>query len=167
MKPILSYPSFFTETTLLISNKDGLHNLRISQIMYCSGDTNTEFHLADGQLILAASPLKYYEELLKNYGFFRSHQTYLVNTAYLMSITAANTAWNIVLTNNEIIPLGQKKKRDMVLHLQKTSINQMAAYTKAEPSFNYGKEHKPRAVKMQIVSDETPQIALNQRLAAN
>ena len=161
MKPMLSYPSFFIETTLLITNKEGLHNLRISQIMYCMGDVNTEFHLANGQIIVAYTSLKEYEDLLKNYGFFRSHQTYLVNTAYLMSITAANTAWN-----NEIIPLGQKKKRDLVLHLQKTSINQMAAYANSAPTLNYSKENT-RQVKMQVVSDEPKQISLNQLLAAN
>ena len=166
MKPILSYPSFFTETTLLITNKDGLHNLRVSQIIYCTGDVHTEFHLANGQIIVTATPLKYYEDMLKNYGFFRSHQTYLVNTAYLMSITAANTAWNIVLTNNEIIPLGQKKKRDLVLHLQKTSINQIAAYANSAPTLNYSKENT-RQVKMQVVSNEAKQISLNQLSATN
>ena len=80
MKPILSYPSFSTEATLLITGKDGLHNLRISQIMYCNGnDKQTEFHLANGQIFQAYSSLTEYEELLKNYGFFRSHSVALHN----------------------------------------------------------------------------------------
>jgi DNA-binding LytR/AlgR family response regulator len=128
MKPILSSPSYSTETILMLSNNDGLFYPRLSQIVYCkSDDTYTEVHLKDGQVIVVSTNLKYYEDLLQGFGFFRIHQTYLLNTAYLVKISGGTNNWQATISNNEVLPIGQKKKIELAALLEKSSVNMLCA----------------------------------------
>jgi two-component system LytT family response regulator len=57
----------------------------IDNIVRCMAESNyTWFYLADGGRILVCRCLKEYEELLEPFGFFRVHQSHLVNLRYIL-----------------------------------------------------------------------------------
>ncbi len=79
---------------LVISNMEGFRVLDIEEIIRLEGDRNyTHFILRDGKRILATKTLGDYERLLNEFGFFRIHQSTVVN---LRHVTAFHRADNTV-----------------------------------------------------------------------
>ena len=65
---------------LVIPNIEGFEVLKIEDIIRCEGERNyTNFVLSNGKKILVSKTMKEYEELLSEHGFFRIHQSTLVN----------------------------------------------------------------------------------------
>lgn len=68
---------------LVLKNLETVHIVSINDILYLKSDNNyTEVHTIDQRTIVVSKPLKQYDEQLKKYFFFRSHQSYLVNLNY-------------------------------------------------------------------------------------
>lgn len=68
---------------LVLKNLDAIHIVEISDILYIKSDSNySEFFISDGRKIVVSKPLKMYDEQLRDFSFFRSHQSYLVNLEY-------------------------------------------------------------------------------------
>ncbi|WP_428328221.1 LytR/AlgR family response regulator transcription factor [Mucilaginibacter sp.] len=60
--------------------------VNISDIVRCEADnTYTLFMLNSGEQIMVSKTLKEYADMLLNYGFLRSHQSHLVNIAFIKS----------------------------------------------------------------------------------
>jgi two-component system, LytTR family, response regulator len=60
--------------------------VNINDIVRCEADnTYTKFMLCAGEQILVSKALKEYADMLAGYGFLRSHQSHLVNMAYIKS----------------------------------------------------------------------------------
>jgi len=60
--------------------------VEVRDVVRCeAGNTYTFFNLANGDRILVSKPLKEYSDLLKPQGFLRTHQSYLINPAYVKS----------------------------------------------------------------------------------
>ena len=66
-----------------------LHEIRyvtISDIVRCEADNSyTFFHLSNGERILVSRSIKEYTDMLKPIGFLRTHQSHLVNIAFVKS----------------------------------------------------------------------------------
>lgn len=68
---------------LVLKNLEAVHVVAINDILYLKSDNNyTEVHTKDQRTIVVSKPLKQYDDQLKGYSFFRSHQSYLVNLNY-------------------------------------------------------------------------------------
>ncbi|MCD6069250.1 MAG: DNA-binding response regulator [Bacteroidetes bacterium] len=69
---------------LIISNIDGFQVVKIKDILRLEGDRNyTHFITEEGKKITASKSLGEFEELLNNYGFFRIHQSTMVNLRHV------------------------------------------------------------------------------------
>lgn len=65
---------------LVLKNVEAVHVVPVKGIEFLKSDNNyTEVHIDDGRKIVVAKPLKHYEKQLLQQGFFRTHQSYLVN----------------------------------------------------------------------------------------
>jgi two-component system LytT family response regulator len=68
---------------LVLKNMEAVHIVSIDDILFLKSDNNyTEVHTSDQRLIVVSKTLKHYDDQLKGYSFFRSHQSYLVNLNY-------------------------------------------------------------------------------------
>ena len=95
---------------IALSNSDGIHQFEISDIIRCESDDNyTKFFIKNGRIVLISKTLKEYEELLKDSGFLRVHQSHLINLKYLKSYIKKE-AGNIIMLDNTNIPISQRKK---------------------------------------------------------
>ena len=84
----------------------------ISQIIRCEAEDNyTRFVLNDENILISRS-LKEYADFLKPVGFMRTHQSHLVNRAYVKSWLKEDGGV-LLLTNNEKIPVS-KPNREIV-----------------------------------------------------
>lgn len=79
---------------LVISNMEGFRVVDIEEIIRLEGDRNyTNFILRNGKRILATKTLGDYDTLLHEFGFFRIHQSTVVN---LRHVTAFHRSDNLV-----------------------------------------------------------------------
>lgn len=93
--------------------------VRTDEIICCESSNNyTKFFLIENDELLVCKPIYEYEELLKDYGFIRCHQSHLVNKKFIKS-------WNkeygdfLVLSDGRQVPISRGKKEYIkkVLHL--------------------------------------------------
>ncbi len=95
---------------LVLSTVNGFNIEKIENIIRCESDGNyTRFIMTDGRKIVVSKTLKEFDEILSNKGFFRVHQSYLVN---LNHITRYNKGQGgeILMTDNILIPVARAKK---------------------------------------------------------
>lgn len=82
----------------------------VAGIVYCHSDVNyTTLHLTGGQKIMVAKTLKEYEELLTDYGFFRIHNSYLINLTFIKSYNKGKGG-SVVLTNGAELEVSTRRK---------------------------------------------------------
>lgn len=69
---------------LVIAHMEGFDVVPLSDVVWLQGDGNcTHIHLFDGKRITASRTLGTYEELLLDYGFFRIHQSTIINLSHV------------------------------------------------------------------------------------
>lgn len=80
------------------------------EIIRCeSSNTYTSFYLTGGQRIIVSKPIFEYEELLKDYGFIRCHQSHLVNKLKVKSWIRKDGD-HLLMEDNSQIPVSRSKK---------------------------------------------------------
>lgn len=91
----------------------------LTEIIRCEADnTYTFFFLANGEKILVSKSLKEYADLLKPNGFIRTHQSHLVNPAFVKSWLKEDGGI-LLLTSGEKIPISKPNKEAVKQALQK------------------------------------------------
>ncbi|MCF6279044.1 MAG: LytTR family DNA-binding domain-containing protein [Flavobacteriaceae bacterium] len=100
--------------------KISLHTLEkisvvdLDEIVRCeSNSNNTQFFLADGQKIFVTKTLKYFADILKEYGFIRTHQSHLINTQYIKEFIKSDGGY-IILKNGSNIPVSVRKRTEVI-----------------------------------------------------
>lgn len=89
---------------------DELRYIDVEDIIHCeSNNTYTFFFLVSNEKILVSKPLKEYETLLTQYGFLRTHQSHLVNTAFVKSMKKEDGGY-LLLKDGTHIPISKSKK---------------------------------------------------------
>lgn len=81
--------------------------VNVRDIVRCEADnTYTRFFLADGEQVLVSKTLKEYADMLARYSFLRTHQTHLVNVAYIKSWIREDGG-SLLLKGNTKIPISK------------------------------------------------------------
>jgi two-component system, LytTR family, response regulator len=95
---------------IALSNSDGMHLFEISDIIRCESDGNyTKFYIKKNQPVIISKTLKEYEDLLKNHGFLRVHQSHLINIRFLKSYVKKDGGY-VIMTDDHKLPISHRKK---------------------------------------------------------
>lgn len=87
-----------------------------ARIVRCEASNNyTTFFLQDGEKYLVSKPIFEYEEMLRDYGFLRCHQSHLVNRAFIRSWIKEDGGY-LLLEDNTAVPVS-RQKRDLIKSL--------------------------------------------------
>lgn len=98
---------------IALSTSDGIHLFDVSDIIRCEAKINyTQFFIKNHKPVLISRTLKEYEELLKEHGFERIHQSHLINLSYLKSYIK-NDGGYVIMADNTNIPIAQSKKEKL------------------------------------------------------
>ncbi len=109
-----NYNSAQKNKKLVLKNLEEVHIVPVSEILFVKSDNNySEFHTTDRRKIVVSKSLKFYEEQLKGYSFFRSHQSYLVNLNFAKTFHKTDSV--LELTNGEQIAVAGSKTQ-VLLH---------------------------------------------------
>ncbi len=98
---------------IVLKTAESIHIVNVSQIIRCEADVNyTKFFLENGEKLLVSKPLKEYDELLCRTGFFRTHQSHLVNLDHILRYDKTDGGY-LILDNKSMVPVSTRKKEEL------------------------------------------------------
>jgi two-component system LytT family response regulator len=110
---------------LILSLQDGFQCILFDDLIYCKSDGGyTTFYLSDGRSFMASKSIKEFENQLPESNFVRTHQSYIVNMAY---VDKYDKTGYLYLKNRERIPVSTRKK-DIVISLIAIQFEEITAF---------------------------------------
>lgn len=99
---------------LVIQNVNGFRVLSLNEIIYLKGEVNyTRFLLKGGEKLMTSKTLKEYETLLNEYGFYRIHQSYLINLRHVKEYIKGEGG-EVVMINNDHLDVSRRRKSQFI-----------------------------------------------------
>ncbi len=103
---------------LALHSQDKIHIVNISDIIRCESNVNyTEFFFTNGKKMLVTKTLKEFEDLLSEQGFYRVHQSHLVNTKYIKEFVKTDGGY-ISMTDGSTVPVSTRKRPEVIKMLE-------------------------------------------------
>jgi len=103
---------------LALHTQDKIHIVNISDIIRCESNVNyTEFHFSNGKKLLVTKTLKDFEDLLSDQGFYRVHQSHLVNTKYIKEFIKTDGGY-LLMTDGCNVPVSTRKRPEVIKMLE-------------------------------------------------
>lgn len=107
-------PSGLNSRKIILKTAESIHAVAIDDIVRCESDKNyTSFYLKNGKKIVVSVTLKEYEEILTSSGFFRVHQSHLINMSWF-DYFLKNEGGIVVMRDNSQIPVASRKKLELM-----------------------------------------------------
>ncbi len=98
---------------IVLRTAESIHIISISDIVRCESDVNyTRFHLTGGEKLLVSRTLKEYDEMLCPSGFFRTHQSHLVNLDHIRRYDKAEGG-HLIMDDDSWVPVSSRKKEQL------------------------------------------------------
>lgn len=99
---------------IALSNSEAVYFVKPDEIIRIEADANyAHFYLASEKKITISKPLKEYAELLENYGFFRCHQSHLVNLNFTKKFVKKDGGY-LELSLGSSVPVSQRKREKLL-----------------------------------------------------
>jgi two-component system LytT family response regulator len=103
---------------LALHSLDKIHIVTITDILRCESNINyTEFHFSGGRKLLVTRTLKDFEELLSGHGFFRVHNSHLINTRYIKEFIKTDGGY-LVMQDGTNVPVSSRKRPEVMKMLE-------------------------------------------------
>jgi two-component system LytT family response regulator len=97
-----------------LASQNRVDFVEIARIVRCEADNNyTHVFLENREKMLISKTLKEFEELLKDHGFIRLHQSHLINSAYIKSYQKSDGGY-ITMNDGTTIPISRTKKNEII-----------------------------------------------------
>ena len=93
---------------IVLKGKEQVYVVKLADILYCEASSSYTFFHLSGDKILMSKSLKYYEELLKPYGFIRVHHSFLINQQKIAKYDRLDCT--LVLDGGQQVPVSHRKK---------------------------------------------------------
>ncbi len=104
-------------TKLALNTQEKIHVVGISDIIRCESNGNyTEFFFKENRKLLVTRTMKDYEDLLSPQGFYRVHQSHLVNTAYIKEFIKGDD--ELLMLDHTRIPVSTRRKAEVMKMLE-------------------------------------------------
>lgn len=101
-----------------LKDKNGIRFIDIQQINHCTSDNNyTEIFLENGERFVSPKTLKEHSSLLEPHGFFRVHQSHLVDLKRVRSVINKNGLF-VGLENGTVVELSRRRKEKLMKKLR-------------------------------------------------
>jgi two-component system LytT family response regulator len=95
---------------IILKTSESIHLAGIEDIIRCESDSSyTTFYLISGKKVMVSKTLKEYDELLSDKGFFRVHQSHLINLNYIDHFEKGEGGY-LVMKDKSQVPVSFRKK---------------------------------------------------------
>lgn len=107
---------------IALRTEEGLSLLKIAEIVRIEACRSySVFHHLNGERVVVSQTLKTWEAILHNAGFFRVHDSHLVNLKYVQKFLKKEGGV-ILLQNGEMIYVARRRKKLLIKQLMEQSI---------------------------------------------
>ena len=98
---------------IVLKTAKSIHIVNVKDIIHCAAEGNyTNFYLDNGEKLMVSKTLKDYSEMLEQAGFFRTHQSHLVNLDHISRYDKTEGG-HLVMDNESIVPVSSRKKETL------------------------------------------------------
>jgi len=105
----LSYPK---NRTLVLKTLDKMYLVEIMDIARCESDGHyTRLFTREGKKYMVSNPMKEYEDILEDHGFFRIHKSHIVNLSFIDSFDKEGY---VILKDSTTLPVSRRKKNELI-----------------------------------------------------
>ncbi len=101
---------------IILKTQTNQYILTIKEIIRCESEGAYTRFFTKNKKYLTSKNLKFYNNILEEYGFIRTHQSHLVNAALVKEINSDGT---ITMNDGTIIPISTRKKASVSRLLKK------------------------------------------------
>ncbi len=99
---------------LIVKTNDGFQSIDKSQIIRIESSSNySTLYLLNGTSLLSAKTLGNYEEILTDSGFYRIHNSHLINIVHFKSYKTKDGGY-ILMHNGDTLPISQRRKHEFL-----------------------------------------------------
>ncbi len=99
---------------IVLKTSENIYVINVQDIIRCESDRNyTRFYFNDGKKLLVSITLKEYDELLNGYGFYRVHQSHLVNLNYISHYEKGDGG-SIIMKDGSSVAVSIRKKENLL-----------------------------------------------------
>jgi len=99
---------------IVLPTSNGFTVVDPSEIIRCESDRNYTFiFLVDGRKILVSRTIKEYDEMLRDYNFFRIHQSHLINLNFLKNYTRGRGGY-VELKDGTTLDVSARRKSEFL-----------------------------------------------------
>ncbi|MBI5540817.1 MAG: response regulator transcription factor [Bacteroidia bacterium] len=103
---------------LALHTQDKIHIVNINDIIRCESNVNyTEFYFNNGKKLLVTKTLKDFEDLLNDQGFYRVHQSHLINTKFIKEFIKTDGGY-LLMTDGSNVPVSTRKRPEVMKMLE-------------------------------------------------
>ncbi len=95
---------------IVLKSSDSIHVVPIHEIIRCESDNSyTTFYLKNGKKLIISKTIKEFDDLLSEFGFFRPHQSHLVNINYIECYKKPHGGL-LVMNDKSHVPVATRKR---------------------------------------------------------
>ncbi len=89
---------------------DGIYFINIKEIVRCEAEDNyTHIHLQSGERITASKTIKFYEELLSGFNFYRVHKSHLINLNFMRKFVKGDGGF-LIMDDSKRIEVSRRRR---------------------------------------------------------
>ncbi len=99
---------------IILNTNQSVFVVEIKHLIRCESNENyTNIYVEGGKQILISKTLKDFEEMLTPYGFFRVHQSHLINLQFVESFEKKGSG-KVRLSTGDKVPVSSRRKEDFL-----------------------------------------------------
>jgi len=99
---------------IVLRTAEKLHLIPVMEIIRCEAERNySMFFLENSKKIIVSRPIKDFEDILTEQGFFRLHKSHLVNTSFIDGYVKSEGG-HVVLTDGTKLPVALRKRNQLI-----------------------------------------------------
>jgi two-component system LytT family response regulator len=103
---------------LVLPVLDGFEVVQVKDIIRCQANDNfTDFYFAGGKRMLICRTLKFYEQVLEEFGFMRVHKSHLINLQFVKKYRKGKTG-QIIMSDDSDLELSINKKEEFLTKMK-------------------------------------------------
>jgi two-component system, LytTR family, response regulator len=99
---------------IMLPTLEGFEIVNIQSIVYCEAEDNfTKFYFETGKPLLICRTLKYFEDILKDFGFLRIHRSYMINPSFVIRYSKGKGGY-VTMKNEKELEVSANKKQELL-----------------------------------------------------
>ncbi len=104
---------------IILKTAGNIFLVNVQDIIRCeSDDYYTNFYLDGGKKIMVSKTLKEYEDILSDSGFFRTHQSHMINLNFLIRYDK-KSGGIVFMKDNSKVPVSSRKRISLLKEIDK------------------------------------------------